>query len=771
MIIKILERAHKNVQPSRINYVFGLSNDVKINDAKINDAKINDRKINDVEFIGSNCLSPSPLFMINGKQAIDKAKLAQLKKEMSLPNKHNQRAKKTSDHFVISLAKNESLSNENWLIIIEDYLEYMGFEGCTWLATKHNDTKQEHAHIVLNNLKYDDEKSRYVQVKSNNNRQRSINARVKIERTLQKRGLEISSTPTHKTSSSNLSFSSKSKHCRKQVIKLRANIKEAKKGEIALSQKEVSAIQNTINKLNNTVKSDIHYQSSEKELIQIIKKAHAFALNTDKSVERFLLYLRSHQISPHIQFRKLKGKEKSVKRINGVSFLFKGCAFKGSNLGTTLNNKKFNKPFSAASLFTESKNEKYQKKLSFRQDEIERLTSISDRNYDVKRSVEPLNMQDKENFLFSLLPDETKILIKTSDKLKATVHAINLKSKCSIANEKDIVITKENVTDQTVLIPDLDSPIEKKMLEEESEAILADDNSPLAHLQQTDFIVAELSSTLYNKFNNLRQKTINQRKTKHGQPNFLLFTRCQRHYYAFKPNLTKTYQYLIEKEVISYQKKLTDKEVEELVQLILALVKAFLDFIRQLFDIPDVRSLDTVTFENTNHVLDVKMQNIQEVLNLFDESEYQTIEKQLNRLKPETIYVDSINNKRALAALFMSALHKVPVHYWLLLYNNNSEEPLLKSIGQHAYTVCESNALATKNRTDNKSLSKDMLYYLAHDFHVIYDPVFDGKISSLKKEDVIKAVNLAFENSDSGIDYKFTQRNLSQNFEDKYLSR
>jgi hypothetical protein len=166
MVIEILKRSHKNVQASRINYVFGSANDAKVKD---------------VEFIGSSCLSPSPLSEINEDKVIDKAKLARLIKEMSLPNEFNQRAKMTSDHIVISLANKEILSNEDWLIIIKDYLEDMGYGDCTWLATKHNDTDYQHAHIVLNNLKYDEEKFRYVQVKNNNNRQRSMKARIKIE--------------------------------------------------------------------------------------------------------------------------------------------------------------------------------------------------------------------------------------------------------------------------------------------------------------------------------------------------------------------------------------------------------------------------------------------------------------------------------------------------------------------------------------------------------------------------------------------------------------
>jgi len=59
-----------------------------------------------------------------------------------------------------------------------------------------------------------------------------------------------------------------------------------------------------------------------------------------------------------------------------------------------------------------------------------------------------------------------------------------------------------------------------------------------------------------------------------------------------------------------------------------------------------------------------------------------------NNLILEIIYVNSVNNKRAITALSMSVLHKVPVHYWLQLYNKNSIDHLLRGIGQHAHSVC-----------------------------------------------------------------------------------
>ncbi|MDX2366963.1 MAG: hypothetical protein QNK36_00885 [Colwellia sp.] len=520
--------------------------------------------------------------------------------------------------------------------------------------------------------------------------------------------------------------------------------------------------------LNNTVKSDTHYQKSEKELIQILKKAYAFALNRDKPVENFLLYLRSQQVSPLIQFKKQKGKnKKALKRISGISFLFKGCSYKGSNLSKTLNKEKFNKPFSADSLFSESMNTKTQQKLMFSQDEIESLTLISQRNYDVKRAIDTLSIKDKENFIFSLHPDERVIL----SLINTTGSALTIKHKPSINRDKIPVMNTERVLDKVLLTPEEVTVKEDYIEDKKQKTGLTHDNFSLTSLPNKDFIIAEISLTLFDQFTTLELKTIEHRKTEHMKPNFLLFTSRQRYYYAFKPNLNETFQYLKEEGGLSYQSNFTDREIEKLVKAILALVKAFLEFIRQLFSIPDTRILDTVTVEKIDHVIDVKMQTTKEIQSLFDESEHIEIKKELNRLTPETIYVDSVNNKRALAAMFMSVIHKVPTHYWLKLYNDNTLEPLLRAIGEHAYSVCKHNALVINSKMDDKLLSKDMLFYLAQHFSMIYDPVFGCKITKLTKEGVIRAVNLVFENSDSGINYKLTPWNLSGNIEDNYPSR
>lgn len=257
------------------------------------------------------------------------------------------------------------------------------------------------------------------------------------------------------------------------------------------------------------------------------------------------------------------------------------------------------------------------------------------------------------------------------------------------------------------------------------------DNSSQDFFPQTNFIVAELSPVMFKKLNALKQKTTEFRQNKQFHPNFMLFRHSQRCYFVLQPNWTETYSFIYKKDELVRQKRLTDKEIQLFVKLLLALVKAFLQFVKELLGIPDTHLLGTVTNEKDPHVIDVKRQSAMDVKHLFDESEYHEREAQFNKLTPETFYVESI--------------HNVPAHHWRTFYNVKNDNPLLKAIGLHAYEVCKHNALKMGNSVSDQSLSKDMLYYLTHNFMVIYEPDSVWGINNLKKGDIIKAVALAFE--------------------------
>ncbi len=58
---------------------------------------------------------------------------------------------------------------------------------------------------------------------------------------------------------------------------------------------------------------------------------------------------------------------------------------------------------------------------------------------------------------------------------------------------------------------------------------------------------------------------------------------------------------------------LTDDDLQKVIEIIIALVKAFLAFIRQLFSIPNSESLDTVSNAKIRHIGSVKALNSSQV--------------------------------------------------------------------------------------------------------------------------------------------------------------
>ena len=327
MIIKILDRVEKGEQNRRIDYAIGCRKG---------------DKLEKVEWLSSNCIISSPIEVINGLKTINESKLTHLKTEMSLDNEFNQRAKKTSDHIVISLQEGETLLNQHWNTIIKRYLTYMGYIDCKWIAIKHNDTECEHAHIVINNLRYDEDKHCYLQVRSNNNRTKSMVVRTQIEKYLQELGLNISSAPTEK----NFTEVAITKRRSTLINQLKKELKSI--GGNTNSNSSKLKKQEKLTKLQSIEKCDLLYQQNEGKLILIIKEALNFAASEPKQVESFLLYLRSQQVSPLLQFRSTKDKSNvTTKSISGISFLYKGFTYIGSKLGNAVVAGGYKKTFSA----------------------------------------------------------------------------------------------------------------------------------------------------------------------------------------------------------------------------------------------------------------------------------------------------------------------------------------------------------------------------------------------------------------------------------------
>ena len=745
MIIKILDRVEKGEQNRRIDYAIGCRNG---------------DKLEKVEWLSSNCIISSPIEVINGLKTINESKLTHLKTEMSLDNEFNQRAKKTSDHIVISLQEGETLLNQHWNTIIKRYLTYMGYIDCKWIAIKHNDTECEHAHIVINNLRYDEDKHCYLQVRSNNNRTKSMVVRTQIEKYLQELGLNISSAPTEK----NFTEVAITKRRSTLINQLKKELKSI--GGNTNSNSSKLKKQEKLTKLQSIEKCDLLYQQNEGKLILIIKEALNFAASEPKQVESFLLYLRSQQVSPLLQFRSTKDKSNvTTKSISGISFLYKGFTYIGSKLGNAVVAGGYKKTFSALSLFTNDILHSSKNKLYFIQGEQKKLKNISDRNYDVKRAIQNLTPKGKRAYKLELHDDEKAILNKISLKEMSPVAVKSNQTKDNVIGIK-AKLEKDN-TDNKSIHTVTDKAKSNQSSHRAKNHSTTIKNASIDDLNNQEFIIVEISPCLFQALNKLRNAACKYPKSNVYQPNFLLMKRQQKNYFIFKPEWEQTYQYLVEQGVIQNKAVLTDDDLQKVIEIIIALVKAFLAFIRQLFSIPNSESLDTVSNAKIRHIGSVKALNSSQVEGIVDECDDDT-KQQLVFLKPELININTVNDKRAMAALFMGLLHRINSGHWLKHYNGKNSDALLKKIGKQAYKICKENADRLGDKTDDESLSKEMRYYLKNNFTLIYEPIFAPKFMQLTNEDIVKAVNLAFEGSDSfeNISLKLPQK--SNNDERNY---
>ncbi len=449
MIIKILDRVEKGEQNRRIDYAIGCRKG---------------DKLEKVEWLSSNCIISSPIEVINGLKTINESKLTHLKTEMSLDNEFNQRAKKTSDHIVISLQEGETLLNQHWNTIIKRYLTYMGYIDCKWIAIKHNDTECEHA---------------------------------QIEKYLQELGLNISSAPTEK----NFTEVAITKRRSTLINQLKKELKSI--GGNTNSNSSKLKKQEKLTKLQSIEKCDLLYQQNEGKLILIIKEALNFAASEPKQVESFLLYLRSQQVSPLLQFRSTKDKSNvTTKSISGISFLYKGFTYIGSKLGNAVVAGGYKKTFSALSLFTNDILHSSKNKLYFIQGEQKKLKNISDRNYDVKRAIQNLTPKGKRAYKLELHDDEKAILNKISLKEMSPVAVKSNQTKDNVIGIK-AKLEKDN-TDNKSIHTVTDKAKSNQSSHRAKNHSTTIKNASIDDLNNQEFIIVEISTCLFQALNKLR---------------------------------------------------------------------------------------------------------------------------------------------------------------------------------------------------------------------------------------------------------------------------
>lgn len=88
-------------------------------------------------------------------------------------------------HISLSLAEGETLSNENWGVVIERYLELMELDtnNHQYTSSKHTDTDNEHAHIVANRVGFDGKvflgrKDVFKSIKATNQLEKEFNLKI-----------------------------------------------------------------------------------------------------------------------------------------------------------------------------------------------------------------------------------------------------------------------------------------------------------------------------------------------------------------------------------------------------------------------------------------------------------------------------------------------------------------------------------------------------------------------------------------------------------------
>jgi hypothetical protein len=64
----------------------------------------------------------------------------------------NPAVKQQFKHMIVSLDTGENLSNPQWQKTVKRLMEHLGYDNCRYISFKHNDTDEEHVHIVTSTI-------------------------------------------------------------------------------------------------------------------------------------------------------------------------------------------------------------------------------------------------------------------------------------------------------------------------------------------------------------------------------------------------------------------------------------------------------------------------------------------------------------------------------------------------------------------------------------------------------------------------------------------
>ncbi|MBY7861836.1 relaxase/mobilization nuclease domain-containing protein [Vibrio fluvialis] len=73
-------------------------------------------------------------------------------REMQESIRLNPSAKQQFKHMIVSLDTNESLTNPQWCKTAKKLMNHLGYANCRYIAFKHNDTDEQHIHVVTSTI-------------------------------------------------------------------------------------------------------------------------------------------------------------------------------------------------------------------------------------------------------------------------------------------------------------------------------------------------------------------------------------------------------------------------------------------------------------------------------------------------------------------------------------------------------------------------------------------------------------------------------------------
>ncbi|HFQ5360863.1 MAG: relaxase/mobilization nuclease domain-containing protein [Vibrio anguillarum] len=102
------------------------------------------------EFIYANNIINIP---VNAKNAPgDMLDMSLAIREMQESIRLNPSAKQQFKHMIVSLDTNESLTNPQWCKTAKILMSRLGYANCRYIVFKHNDTDQEHIHVITSTI-------------------------------------------------------------------------------------------------------------------------------------------------------------------------------------------------------------------------------------------------------------------------------------------------------------------------------------------------------------------------------------------------------------------------------------------------------------------------------------------------------------------------------------------------------------------------------------------------------------------------------------------